>query len=209
MLKVNSYSTKGIKLDQYPLPKFLEEKENLSLLAQTIRVYEDRLHSGLAKVKTRAEVRRTKKKLYRQKGTGGARHGSRSAPIFVGGGKAHGPKGIKRTLQLPAKMKKKAVAISVSTKAKEGLVTVVRGLKNLEKTKDADKLVKKILSDAKTKRATLVLAEKNLGVKKFIKNLKNVKIIFFKDLNAYDVFVGGAIIFDKDIFEEKKTEKEK
>ena len=67
MLKVNSYSVKGTKLAQVTLPKTLEEKENLVLLAQAVRVYEDRTHPGLAKAKTRAEVLRTKKSFTSKK----------------------------------------------------------------------------------------------------------------------------------------------
>ena len=98
MSKVNAFSAKGIKQAEVSLPKQFAEKENLSLLSQAIHIYRDRAHIGLAKTKTRGEVARTTKKWYRQKGTGGARHGARSAPIFVGGGTAHGPKLARREL---------------------------------------------------------------------------------------------------------------
>ena len=91
MLKTKTYSLKGTKLKETSLPKEFGQKENLPLLAQAVRVYEERSHIGFAKTKTRAEVNRTTKKVYKQKGTGGARHGARSAPIYVGGGTAHGP----------------------------------------------------------------------------------------------------------------------
>jgi len=208
MLKVNSYSAKGTKLSSVTLPKTLEEKENLALLAQAIRVYEDRQHPGLAKAKTRAEVLRTKKKLYKQKGTGGARHGSRGAPIFVGGGVAHGPRGIKRVLELPLALKRKALAVAVSLKVKEGQVVSVDALASLKKTKEANKLIEKVFAETKTKRATLVLSEANLGVKKIFRNFGKVRILPYKDINAYDVFFGGVILFDKEIFVTKKVKKE-
>src|SRR3989344_5966768 len=98
MLKVNLYDSAGKKKEGLSLPKEFEVKPNFRLLAQAYHVYEDRTHLGLAKAKTRGEVRISTKKIYKQKGTGGARHGAKSAPIFVGGGVAHGPKGIKRKL---------------------------------------------------------------------------------------------------------------
>ena len=208
MLKVNSYSARGTKLSSVTLPKTFEEKENLALLAQAIRVYEDRQHPGLAKAKTRAEVLRTKKKLYKQKGTGGARHGSRSAPIFVGGGVAHGPRGVKRVLELPLALKRKALAVAVSLKVKEGQVVSADGLGSLKKTKEANKLIEKVLAETKTKRVTLVLSEANLGAKKIFRNFKEVRVLPYKDINAYDVFFGGAIVFDKEIFVAKKAKKE-
>ena len=208
MLKVDSYSAKGTKLSSVTLPKTFEEKENLALLAQAIRVYEDRQHPGLAKAKTRAEVLRTKKKLYKQKGTGGARHGSRSAPIFVGGGVAHGPRGVKRVLELPLALKRKALAVAVSLKVKEGQVVSADGLGSLKKTKEANKLIEKVLAETKTKKVTLVLSEGNLGAKKIFRNFKEVRILPYKDINAYDIFFGGAIVFDKEIFVAKKAKKE-
>src|SRR5690554_4960009 len=82
------------------------QKANPTLLAQAVRVYLSNLRQGTSKVKTRSEVSRTRAKWYRQKGTGNARHGARSAPIFVGGGVAHGPNGQQNwTKSLSRKMK--------------------------------------------------------------------------------------------------------
>src|SRR3972149_8149295 len=140
-MKVSVYSAKGVKTGQMTLPKEFGEKPNMALLAQAIRVYEDGGHTGLSKTKTRAEVNRTTKKLYKQKGTGGARHGSRRAPIFVGGGVAHGPRPIKRVLTLPLKLRKLARAIAYTVKAKENEMVVVKDLGKLEKTKEASELI--------------------------------------------------------------------
>jgi len=65
-----------------------------ALLTQAIYVYQENTHIGTSKVKTRGEVDLTKKKVYKQKGTGNARHGSKSAPIYVGGGVVFGPRGF-------------------------------------------------------------------------------------------------------------------
>ncbi len=206
MLKADVYSAKGTKLGIVSLPKDFEAKENLRLLAQAIRVYEDRTHPGLAKVKTRADVNRTKKKWYRQKGTGGARHGARSAPIFVGGGVAHGPTGVKRQLSLPEKMKEKALSVAISLKIKNKEGVVVDGLAKINKTKEIDALIKKLAKSlsTKAKKFTFVLSNENLRVRAAIKNIKNTQSVSFKDLNPYKVFYGGILVIDKRIFTKKK-----
>jgi large subunit ribosomal protein L4 len=206
MNKIDTYSLKGVKLAATALPKDFEEKENPSLLAQAIRVYEHGAHFGLAKTKTRAEVKRTKKKWYRQKGTGGARHGARSAPIFVGGGVAHGPKAVKRQRTLPKAMARKALALAIALKVKAGEVVSVAGADKVKKTKEVDELVVKIakqLKLGKEGRFTFALAGKNIEKMKYFKNIKNVKAESFKNLNAYKVYFGGILILDKDIFEKK------
>lgn len=204
MSKANVYSAKGTKTSTYSLPRTFGEKENLALLAQAVRVYEDRLHPGLAKVKTRADVDRTKKKLYRQKGTGGARHGARSAPIFVGGGVAHGPKGVKRILSLPTNMKRKALWVALSLKAKEGEIALVEGLSTLKKTKEAQSLIAKIAkNEGKEKRIskyTFVLSDLNLGAAKVLGNIDGANVVFYKSLNVYLAYLGGMLVFDKEIF---------
>lgn len=213
MSKANVYSAKGSKTGSYSLPQTFGEKENLALLAQALRVYEDRAHPGLAKAKTRAMVVRTKKKWYRQKGTGGARHGSRSAPIFVGGGVAHGPKGIKRTLLLPEKMKRKALNIALSIKAKEGSVVLVDGLGSLKKTKDVQKLINKIVKneakDKKVTKLTFVISDEAWGVARVMGNIKNTFVIPFGSLNAHKAFFGGILLFDKGIFVKKSLKSKK
>ena len=207
MSKANVYSAKGIKKGSYSLPAIFGEKENLPLLAQAVRVYEDRKHLGLAKAKTRADVERTKKKWYKQKGTGGARHGARSAPIFVGGGVAHGPKGVKRILSLPTKMKRKALAVALSLKAKEAEVVLVDGLDTLKKTKDGqnliDKIVKNEFKGKKVTRLTFIVSDETWEVARLLGNIKDTLIVPFASLNAYHAFFGGILIFDKGIFVKK------
>src|SRR3989344_5044199 len=103
------------KVSDFKLPKEFRVKPNLGLLTQSLRVYEERGHVGLRQAKTRAEVNRTGKKLYKQKGTGGARHGSKRAPIFVGGVVAHGPRPIRRILSLSSKLKRLSKLMALST----------------------------------------------------------------------------------------------
>jgi len=209
MLKVTHYTSKGVKSTDFSLPKEMDVKENINLMAQAARVEESRKHPGLSKAKTRAEINRTTKKWYRQKGTGRARHGARSAPIFVGGGVAHGPKGIKRTLNLTKDMNKKALFSGIKILSKKGKVFVVSGISSMTKTKDAKVLLEKILKNLNFKtKVTLVFAEKNIKIKKAFANIKNVKTEVYKNMNVRKVLLSEYLIFDKDIFE-KETKKAK
>src|SRR6204780_4248760 len=81
--------------------------------------------AGTAKVLTRAEINRTKKKMYKQKGTGQARHGARSAPLFVGGAKAMGPVNHSHEFDLPKKVKALGLRHALSSKAKAGSIVIL------------------------------------------------------------------------------------
>jgi large subunit ribosomal protein L4 len=203
MIKVNLYSAKGLKKGNFSLPRDYSEKINLDLLAQALRVYENRVHPGLARVKTRGEVRLSTRKIYRQKGTGRARHGAKSAPIFVGGGVAHGPKGIKKQLILPGKMRQKSLKAALSLKAKNGNLAVVSLLSSLKKTKEAEGLLKKINS-AGNASFTIVVGSQNKSVVSVLRNLDKVRVEPYSNLNAYIVFNGGTILMDKEIFATSK-----
>src|SRR6266404_5428662 len=95
------------------------EKVNKALLAQAVRVYLANQRQGNASTKTRGEVDGSTAKIYRQKGTGRARHGSKRAPIFVKGGIVFGPKPRDFSLSLPQKMKRKALFSALSAKVKD------------------------------------------------------------------------------------------
>jgi large subunit ribosomal protein L4 len=209
MTKLDVFSVKGVKKEAVNMPKDFIEKENPALLAQAIRVYEGRSHQGLSKIKTRGEVVASKRKIYRQKGTGRARHGALSAPIFVGGGKAHGPKGIKRKLELPKKMRNKAKGVALGQKIKNGELLVIDGLSSLKKTKEAQKLIDKILKNLKKAgRVSFILSEKNFSAVRAIRNISNAAAISYHNLNAYQVFHGGILLLDKEVLVSKaKTKK--
>jgi large subunit ribosomal protein L4 len=209
MIKIPTFTVKGTKVKETTLPKEFETKPNLNLLAQAVYVYEERSHTGLRKTKTRAEVERTSKKLYKQKGTGGARHGSRRAPIFVGGGVALGPRPVRRILKLSGKIKAKAKAIAYSLKADQKEIVVVAGLSKIEKTGEAAELIKALTKSTGAKRFTFVISEKSRQTLRFLRNLPNVRTIAYKDANAFDIYGGGMIVLDADIFEKSKVVKTK
>lgn len=205
-MKVNLYSAKTKTVGSFTLPRDFAAKVNRVLLAQALHVYRDRMHPGNSKVKTRSEVNLTKAKWFRQKGTGRARHGSQSAPIFVGGGVAHGPKGTKRVLELPKKMKRSALLSALSLKALEKNLVVVKDLSKVTKTKDASNLIDSICKGEKQKkgRLTLALSEKNSGLYKYFRNIDNLIVARYSDLNAYKVYFGGRLVIDADNFEKVK-----
>lgn len=211
MSKLDVYSARGTKKGKTSLPKDWKEGSNIKLLAQAIRVYEDRKHPGLSKTKSRGEVSLSGRKIWAQKGTGRARHGARSAPIFVGGGTTHGPKGVKRRLFLPKKMRKKALAVALTQKSKEGNLVVVEGISSLKKTKEGKNLLEKIkkgLGKKTTpKRTTFVLAEDKKEASLALRNLKDVGVVSYNKLNAHTVFFGGLLVVDKGVFSENKKDK--
>src|ERR1700749_4183386 len=95
-------------------------------LIQRVVVWQlDKRRRGQHKVLTRAEVNRTKKKMYKQKGTGQARHGARSAPLFVGGAKAMGPVNHSHEFDLPKKVKALGLKHALSAKAKAGSIVIL------------------------------------------------------------------------------------
>lgn len=206
-MKVDSYTAKGTKGKPVTLPKELADKGSDHLLAQALRVYTNRSHPGLSKVKTRSEVVGSRKKIWRQKGTGRARHGARSAPIFVGGGKAHGPRGIKRILTLPKNMRRKALSSAFAERIHDKKVIVVSGLSGISKTKEANALLTKVAPDAK--KITVALSVKNKEKRLMFRNIENVKVHPFTDLNAFIVYHSGVLVLDSDALNESSKEDKK
>lgn len=193
-MKTDIYDIKGEKIGQTELPKdYFGVKINPGLMAQSVSIYLSNQRKALAKTKTRSEVDRTKAKWFRQKGTGRARHGSRSAPIFVGGGVAHGPRGIQNwEKKLPAKMKKQALAGALTTKLQEGDTVVMEGLEGLEgKTKQIAGLLEKLFGREK---ALLVTDKKLVSLARASRNIPYLQIRQANSLNAYEILNGGKIL---------------
>lgn len=207
MIKTEIYTLKGTKSGELVLPKDLFEVEpNLNMLAQAVHVYEERSHDGLRKAQTRSEVNRTTKKLYKQKGTGGARHGSRRAPIFVGGGVALGPRPERRILSLPQALKNKARSYAFSLKAKNKEIVAIEGISKLTKTKEMGQFLEKLGKEMRATRFTVLLSEKSNIAAKYLRNIDNLKFVNFKNANAFDIWNAGLLILDEDVFKAKSDE---
>ncbi len=201
-MKAKVYTLKGEAKTDFALPKEYEMMSAVSLLSQAVRVYEDRTHFGLNRVKTRSEVNISRKKIYKQKGTGGARHGAKSAHIFVGGGVVHGPTGMKRDLKMPVNMKKAALLAALSNKFASNKAVLVEGLAKIAKTNEAGKAIELIKKAAGVKSKVLVvLGAKDVTISRFFKNIKDVETVKFADLNAFLVLKKSLILIDSGVFE--------
>lgn len=195
-LSVPVYSLAGRASGTLSLPKEVFGQEvNQKLLAQALRVYMTNQKNFTASTKTRGEVRGSTAKIYRQKGTGRARHGSIRAPIFVGGGIVFGPKPRKVALDLPKKMKRWALMYALSAKAKDKEVVGLAGLdKATGKTKEIAKLVEKL----KIKSALFVTGQKLDNVVLGVRNIKGVDVLPVNLINAYEVLKHDILLFTKD-----------
>lgn len=175
-------------------------KINKALMAQAVRVYLANQRMGAAQTKTRGQVDGSTRKIYRQKGTGRARHGGIRAPIFVGGGIAHGPKQHDFSLDLPTKMKKAAVVSALSAVAKEGLVKVVAGFAAIEpKTKVAAAAFAGM--GLSGKKALLVLPADNKQVYKAARNIDRMQVRVAGSLTTYDVLNAGTLVVMQEALE--------
>jgi len=148
---------------------------------------------GTHKSKERAEISRTTKKLKRQKGTGGARAGSMKSPLFVGGGRAFGPRPHEYGFKLNKKVKVLARVSALTYKAKDNAITVLEDF-NFEapKTKNFVDLMKNLnLSDKKT---LLVLGDTNKNVYLSSRNIQGAKVVKASDLNTYDILNAENLI---------------
>ena len=148
---------------------------------------------GTHKSKERAEISRTTKKLKKQKGTGGARAGSMKSPVFVGGGRAFGPKPRDYSFKLNKKVKVLARASALTYKAKENAITVLEDFSfEAPKTKSYLDLLKNLnLTDKKT---VLVLGDTNNNVYLSSRNLERAKVVKASDLNTYDIVNAQSLI---------------
>jgi large subunit ribosomal protein L4 len=147
--------------------------------------------SGQHKVLTRGEINRTKKKLYKQKGTGQARHGARSAPLFVGGAKAMGPVAHSHEFDLPRTVRALGLKHALSSKAKEGSIVVLDEAKAKKvKTADLAKRFDKMgLGDA-----LIVDGEFDKNFQMSARNLARIGLLPAAGLNVYDVMRSDKLV---------------
>ncbi|OGG24666.1 50S ribosomal protein L4 [Candidatus Gottesmanbacteria bacterium RIFCSPLOWO2_01_FULL_43_11b] len=170
-------------------------KVNKELLVQSIRVYEANQRAGAASTKTRGEVEGSTRKIYRQKGSGRARHGSIRAPIFVGGGIVFGPKPRDYSLHLPKKMKSMALASALTTRYQDGSIHIVDGL---DKLKPKTKLMAKTLKTLGIPSPVLLVTSKEQNtVIQGARNISGVTHIFVNQLHPYAIFAPKSLLFTK------------
>ena len=176
--------------------KLIGLKVNNKLLKYVVDWQLNRSKKRVAKTKQRNEVTGSTRKIYAQKGTGGARHSSRKAPLFVGGGVAHGPKGDNyKTKSINKKIRKLALAQTISKKNNNKELYILDDVtKKIAKTKIFNNFLIKnklenvlIISDQET--------EKNIY--KSVRNIPDVKLINYKGTNVYDLIRFKNVLFTK------------
>src|SRR6185369_1415432 len=155
--------------------------------------------SGNHKVQVRNEVSRTSKKMYKQKGTGGARHGSRRAAQFVGGARAHGPVVRSHAFDLPKKVRAMALRHALSSKAKDGSLIVVDNV-TLKDAKTAG-LRTQLGAIGITHALVIAGPEVDANFKLAARNIPNVDVLPNAGLNVYDVLRRRTLVLTKDAVE--------
>lgn len=198
-MKIDTYNQDGKKIAQTLLPKEIFDIEiNPDLIHQVVISQMANKRKVLAHVKTRAEVSGGGRKPWRQKGTGRARHGSIRSPIWRGGGVVFGPRKNRVFKKIiPKKMKKKALFMTLTGKAKNNLLILID---KLEIEKPKTKLVQDIVEKlpCKKKKVLIVLPKLDRNTLLAARNLSSVQVIEARTLNALDVFSFKYLILLKD-----------
>ncbi len=162
-----------------------------------VKQYLANQRQGTHKSKERNEVHGTTKKFKRQKGTGGARAGSRKSPVFVGGGRAFGPEPRDYSFKLNKKLKKAARISALSYKAKENNIRVVENFSfETPKTKNYADLLKNF--DLSDKKSLLVVGDSNKNVYLSSRNLSNATVVTASQLSTYDILNAKSLLFVED-----------
>jgi large subunit ribosomal protein L4 len=167
------------------------------ILQRMVRYQLSKRQAGTHSTQNRDDVSVTTKKLYRQKGTGGARHGSRNAPIFVGGGVAHGPHPHSHAHGLPKKVRALAMKHALSSKVKDESIVILDALSG-EKTKEVSAQLKKLgIENA------LVIGGEKLDEKfaKAARNIPNIDVLPLAGLNVYDVMRRKTLVLTREAVE--------
>lgn len=196
MLKLNLFTPSGLKKTPLTVSKAVfGVKINNSLLAQAIRVYLSNQRSGSARSQTRGEINVTHAKVWKQKGTGRARHGSRNAPIFVGGAKAHGPSGEQNyRLKLSKPLVRLSILTALSKQFAADNILAVSGLEKLgPKTKIFDTVFAKLTPQPKK---ILLITDKPMAkISQGTRNLPYLATSLAVGINAYQILTAGKLIF--------------
>lgn len=201
-LSVPVYSLTGRASGILALPKEIFGQEvNKKLLSQAVRVYTANQKIFTASTKTRGQVEGSTAKIFRQKGTGRARHGSIRAPIFVGGGIVFGPTPRKVRLSLPKKMKKAALVSALSDKAN---VKSVVGLTGVDKASGKTKEIVRLLDKLKIKNALIITEGKNDNIVRAVRNITGVDVLNADLINAYEILKHRVLLLTKEAVERLK-----
>ena len=190
VINIDGKKTENIELSD----KIFSVKPNKNVIQSIVDWQLNHFKPRTAKTKQRNEVKGSTAKIYAQKGTGGARHSSRKAPIFVGGGVAHGPKGsVYKVKKINKKIRKLGLLYLLTQKNKVNSLFVVEDFKT-EITKT--KLFSKFLEKNKLQNS-LIISDENSKSKiiKSARNIPNLKIIKQEGTNVYDLLKYKNVVF--------------
>ena len=194
-MKIDKLSLDGKKDSIEVLDKIFSGKINKKLVSNALYKANANYKGRRAKTKQKNEIIGSTSKIYAQKGTGGARHASRKAPIFVGGGVAHGPKGQSnhKKRKLNKSEKKLSITSLISQKTKLNNLVVLSDFKNeIKKTKEMNKiLIKFEISNS------LIILDKSSKDKiyKSSKNIPKIKVTDINHFSAFDIVKFKKIVF--------------
>ena len=201
-MKLNKINLDGKKDSIEVLDKIFSGKINKKMVSSVIYKTNSNYKGRHAKTKQKNEIIGSTAKIYAQKGTGNARHASRKAPIFVGGGVAHGPKGEKnyKLRKLNKTEKKMSLASLISEKNKSNSLIIFSDFTDkIKKTKEMNNLLKKFEATN-----SLILLDKNSKDKiyKSLKNIPNVKTTDINHFNTFDIIKYKKLIFTESSIKE-------
>jgi large subunit ribosomal protein L4 len=199
-MKVPVLNTQGEEVDTIELPAdIFEAKVNTGLMHQAYVRQQANARLGTHKTKSRGELAISTRKIYRQKGTGRARHGSRNAPIFVGGGIAHGPRPRDYSLKMPRKMRQAALRSALTVKAQEGELVLVDTLTlDSPKTREMVSVLGNLVGDAS---ALILLSQGDVVVERSTNNLPAAKTLRVHYLNIRDLLSYDKVLMPLDALE--------
>ncbi len=183
----------GQEVSQVELPPdVFEAKINVGLMHQAFVRQMANARQGTHSTRSRGQIRATGGKWYRQKGTGRARHGAQSAPIFVGGGLAHGPKPRDYTKKMPRKMRQGAIRSTLSALVRDGQLVLLDELAMDEpKTQAMRQLIESLVGEQS---ALIVVTAEQKVVRKSVSNLANAHSIVVNYLNVRDLLKYDKVI---------------
>lgn len=199
-MKLKVYSADGASSaeKEFDIP-VLEEGKGVQALKDLIVLYQANKRQGTAKAKTRSEVNGSGKKVYRQKGTGNARHGDRQAPIYVGGGVAHGPKIRDWSKDMNKKERKLAFTRALLDKASEGELSLIEAFQSEKpKTKVFNAIITKIQPEGKV---LIVDGEFTNDTILAARNIERVQMQEADTLNAWDLVRYNKVLISEAGFE--------
>ncbi|AXG99840.1 50S ribosomal protein L4 [Deinococcus wulumuqiensis] len=189
MAQINVIGQNGGRTIELPLPEV-----NSGVLHEVVTWQLASRRRGTASTKTRAQVGKTGKKMYSQKGTGNARHGDRSVPTFVGGGVAFGPKPRSYDYTLPRQVRQLGLAMAIASRQEAGKLVAVDGFEIADaKTKNFVSWAKQNGLDGSEK---VLLVTDDENARRAARNVSWVSVLPVAGVNVYDILRHDRLVID-------------